>query len=108
MSKQSRFLCIGGFLNGTQVKDQGDSFVCVEKGKNVTYTKKEYFSVSKMPRFDNAQVCRGGVSLDELTEDFELKKAPGVYVIGEMCDVDGKCGGYNLHWAWLSANLCCE
>ena len=70
--------------------------------------KKEYFSVSKMPRFDNAQVCRGGVSLDELTEDFELKKAPGVYVIGEMCDVDGKCGGYNLHWAWLSANLCCK
>ena len=43
MSKQSRFLCIGGFLNGTQVKDQGDSFVCVEKGKNVTYYKKDIF-----------------------------------------------------------------
>ena len=43
MSKKSHFLCIGGFLNGTQVKDQGDSFVCVEKGKNVTYTKKEIF-----------------------------------------------------------------
>ena len=35
MAKQSRFLCIGGFLNGTQVKDQGDSFVWVENGKNV-------------------------------------------------------------------------
>jgi hypothetical protein len=43
MPKQSRFLCIGGFLNGTQVKDQGDSFVCVEKSKNVTYHKKEIF-----------------------------------------------------------------
>ena len=43
MPKQSRFLCIGGFLNGTQVKDQGDSFICVEKGKNVTYTKREIF-----------------------------------------------------------------
>jgi len=32
MPKQSRFLCIGGFLNGTQVKDQGESFFCVEKG----------------------------------------------------------------------------
>ncbi|TCB77538.1 hypothetical protein E0H89_08010 [Acinetobacter sp. ANC 3781] len=43
MAKQSRFLCIGGFLNGTQVKDQGDSFVCVEKSKNVTYHKREIF-----------------------------------------------------------------
>ena len=47
-----------------------------------------------------------GISLDELTENFEIKKVPGVYVIGEMCDVDGICGGYNLHWAWLSGNLC--
>ena len=43
MSKQSRFLCIGGFLNGTQVKDQGDSFVCVENSKKVTYRKMEIF-----------------------------------------------------------------
>ena len=43
MPKQSRFLCIGGFLNGTQVKDQGDSFICVENGKQVTYRKMEIF-----------------------------------------------------------------
>ena len=43
MVKQSRFLCIGGFLNGTQVKDQGDSFICVENGKQVTYRKMEIF-----------------------------------------------------------------
>ena len=43
MAKQARFLCIGGFLNGSAVKDQGDSFVCVEKSKNVTYHKKEIF-----------------------------------------------------------------
>lgn len=43
MAKQSRFLCIGGFLNGTQVKDQGDHLVCVEKSKNVTYRKLEIF-----------------------------------------------------------------
>jgi len=61
--------------------------------------------IEKTAGFDKSQVCTGGVSLDELTEGFELKKAPGVYVIGEMCDVDGICGGYNLHWAWLSG--CC-
>jgi len=43
MAKQSRFLCIGGFLNGSAVKDQGDSFVCVENDKRVTYYKKEIF-----------------------------------------------------------------
>ena len=43
MPKQSRFLCIGGFLNGTQVKDQGDSFIFVENGKQVTYRKMEIF-----------------------------------------------------------------
>lgn len=44
MSKQSRFLCIGGFLNGTQVKDQGESFTCVENAKQVAYVKKEIFN----------------------------------------------------------------
>ena len=43
MAKQSRFLCIGGFLNGTQVKDQGESFECIEKSKKITYRKLEIF-----------------------------------------------------------------
>ncbi len=41
MAKQSRFLCIGGFLNGSAVKAQGDSFICVENNKKVAYHKKE-------------------------------------------------------------------
>ncbi|WP_165382980.1 hypothetical protein [Acinetobacter sp. WCHAc060033] len=44
MSKQSRFLCIGGFLNGTQVKDQDGSFICIESGKQITYFKKAIFN----------------------------------------------------------------
>ncbi|OOT50869.1 hypothetical protein [Acinetobacter pittii] len=44
MPKQSRFLCIGGFLNGSALKDQGDSFICVENGKQVRYYKKEIFN----------------------------------------------------------------
>ncbi len=52
---------------------------------------------------ENAQVTAGGV----LTEDFnpntlESKKIPGLYVCGELLDVDGDCGGYNLQWAWSS------
>lgn len=43
MAKQSRFLCIGGFLNGTAVKDQGESFECIEKSKKITYRKLKIF-----------------------------------------------------------------
>ncbi len=55
--------------------------------------------------YDNAQVCAGGVPLDQLTEDLESLMAPGVFFAGEILDVDGKCGGYNLQWAWTSGYL---
>ncbi len=52
--------------------------------------------------YDNAQVCAGGVPLDEVTESLESRLVPGVYFAGEILDVDGRCGGYNLQWAWCS------
>ena len=55
--------------------------------------------------FDNAQVTAGGVPLGEVTERLESTKAPGAFFAGEILDVDGRCGGYNLHWAWCSAYL---
>lgn len=55
--------------------------------------------------YDNAQVSAGGVPLQEITGNLESKKTPGVYFAGEMLDVDGKCGGYNLQWAWCSGYL---
>ena len=55
--------------------------------------------------FDNAQVCAGGIPLNEINFDFESKKVPGLYFAGEILDVDGKCGGYNLQWAWCSGYL---
>lgn len=56
--------------------------------------------------FENAQVCQGGVSLDEINpETMESKLHKGLYFAGEVVDVDGKCGGYNLQWAWSSAYL---
>lgn len=58
--------------------------------------------------YDNAQVCAGGIDTAEITGDFESKKVPGVYLVGELLDVDGKCGGYNLQWAWCSGYLAGE
>ncbi|MFP4381053.1 MAG: NAD(P)/FAD-dependent oxidoreductase [Candidatus Sumerlaeia bacterium] len=51
----------------------------------------------------NSQVTAGGVDATELNpQSLESKKMPGVYFAGEVIDVDGDCGGYNLQWAWSS------
>lgn len=55
--------------------------------------------------YDNAQVCAGGVDVAQVTEHMESVLCPGVYLAGELLDVDGKCGGYNLQWAWSSGYL---
>ena len=58
--------------------------------------------------FSCAQVCQGGVDLSELTENFELKKYPGIYVVGETNDIHGDCGGYNLSYAFISGMIAGE
>lgn len=56
--------------------------------------------------FSHAQVCTGGVECTELDPDtMESRLVPGIYVCGELVDVDGACGGYNLQWAWSSGYL---
>ena len=53
--------------------------------------------------FEQAQVCAGGVDTDEICPDsMESKLVPGLYFAGEVVDIDGMCGGYNLQWAWSS------
>lgn len=54
-----------------------------------------------------AEATRGGVSCDELSsKDMQARKVPGLYFIGEVVDVTGQLGGYNLQWAW-SSGYCC-
>lgn len=55
--------------------------------------------------YDNAQICAGGVDMREVTEKLEAKSVKGIYFAGEILDVDGRCGGYNLQWAWTSGYL---
>lgn len=56
--------------------------------------------------FEHAQVCCGGVDTRGIRpETMESKLVPGLYLTGELLDVDGICGGYNLQWAWSSGCL---
>lgn len=52
--------------------------------------------------FSNAQVTKGGVNINEVDGNLESRISQGLYFAGEVLDVDGKCGGYNLHWAFVS------
>lgn len=53
--------------------------------------------------FEQAQVCSGGIPLTEIDPTtMESKLVKGLYIVGELLDVDGDCGGYNLGFAWMS------
>ena len=58
--------------------------------------------------FDYAQVTRGGIPLRETDENLMSLKHENLYFAGEILNVDGECGGYNLHWAFSSARVVAE
>ena len=59
--------------------------------------------------FDQAQVTTGGAEIHSFDENtLESRLAEGVFAAGEVLDIDGDCGGFNLQWAWSSAYLCAQ
>ena len=58
--------------------------------------------------FDQSQVTAGGAELSQFTGMLEAKNCPGLFVTGELLDVDGRCGGFNLAFAWSSGRLAGE
>lgn len=61
------------------------------------------FKIRGTKGWTSAQVTAGGVATDEINPlTMESKIVPGLYFCGEIIDIDGKCGGFNLQWAWSS------
>lgn len=60
------------------------------------------FHITDTKGYDTAQVTAGGVLLSELDENMQSKFVSGLYFVGEIVDVDGICGGFNLQWAFAS------
>ncbi len=73
--------------------------------KRIAYVLKNFkFSINGTAGFEKAQAVAGGVMLDEVSPmTMESKKCSCLYLLGEILDVDGICGGYNLQWAWSTA-----
>lgn len=90
---------IVGKISAVELTDNElDEIVHIVKGFEVVLT--------EPMGMENAQVTAGGI----LTEGFdpytmESKLVPGLYACGEVLDIDGDCGGYNLQWAWSSGTL---
>ncbi|MDO9107969.1 MAG: aminoacetone oxidase family FAD-binding enzyme [Coriobacteriia bacterium] len=66
------------------------------------------FELSVTGRGDakQAQVTRGGLSVDEIDpHTMASRRVDGLFAAGEVLDIDGRCGGFNLHWAWASGIL---
>ena len=61
------------------------------------------FTFDKSYGFDFSQVSVGGIDVSEVDENLMSKREKSVYIIGELLDIDGPCGGYNLTWAFASA-----
>lgn len=67
------------------------------------------FEIEGAYSMDSAQVTAGGVATDEVDpRTMESLKCKGLYLIGEILDIDGDCGGFNIHWAFASAYACAE
>lgn len=71
--------------------------------KTICNTAKNFtLSVLGTLGFDYAQVTRGGIDMNGVTDELESKYVKNLFFAGEILDVDGCCGGYNLHWAFAS------
>ncbi len=74
----------------------------LELDKLLGRIKKWYVKITNTNPFANAQVCRGGIDCMQVSHSCESLLIPGIYFTGEILNVDGRCGGYNLQWAWSS------
>ena len=61
------------------------------------------FRITDVCDYSRAQVTAGGIRLDALSNDLESTQMKGFFAVGEVVDVDGRCGGYNLQFAFMSA-----
>lgn len=72
----------------------------------VGFCKTNRIMISDTNGFENAQVCAGGVRTTQINPyTMESLAVNGLYIIGELLDVDGICGGYNLQWAWATGHI---
>ena len=85
---------------------KADTLTDLEIKKLASILKEFKINIISTAGFDKSQVCTGGVLTSELDyKTMSTKNDPDLNLAGEIIDVDGKCGGYNLQWAWTSGYI---
>ena len=93
---------ISGYVPVAQLEEKEIAEVC-RTAKNFE------IGLTEPMGMDSAQVTAGGIVTKEFDETtMESRILPGLYACGEVLDIDGDCGGYNLQWAWSSGRLAGE
>lgn len=91
------------------VKEKISDYLVQRAGtsKNFTYLMKATsFKINGTKGFPAAQITAGGVCLSQIRmPSLALKSQPNIYICGELIDIDGKTGGFNLQWAWTSGYI---
>ncbi|MCR5271684.1 MAG: NAD(P)/FAD-dependent oxidoreductase [Lachnospiraceae bacterium] len=92
--------------SGTRGEREFGEFSQADIDKIADVIKNFEVTVTDTAGFDAAQVCAGGIKLSEIDlNTMESKRHKGLFFCGEILDVDGICGGYNLQWAWSGGYL---
>ena len=96
-------------LAGRKLSDSVDDLNASDLKKIASLIKGMTFEVLSTTGFENSQVTAGGISTDEFSEENLMsKRHSGLFAVGEILDVDGDCGGFNLQWAWSSSFCAAE
>lgn len=92
-------------LNGLKASEEADVLTEKKIFDILSSAKELTVNVVNTGDFQSCQVCAGGVSCREIHKNMESKLVKNLFFAGEILDVDGNCGGYNLQWAWTSGYL---
>lgn len=106
---KSKFFSYENILDGLVNKKIAEKIIKISGNKieKIAYTLQNFkLKVTGSLGFDYSQVTKGGIVTDDVdSQTFMSKKCKKLYIIGEMLNVDGECGGYNLAFAFLSGIL---
>ncbi|MBQ3791418.1 MAG: aminoacetone oxidase family FAD-binding enzyme [Lachnospiraceae bacterium] len=108
--------CLKGMINGALAESIGKRLGIGGDDRIGSITKAQREALEEQIRafpvrirgigdYTRAQATAGGIDLAETDRYGRVKRLPGLYLAGELLDVDGRCGGYNLHWAFTSGLL---
>ncbi len=91
-------------LSGKNLSDSVDNLTTADVKKMASIIKNLQFEVVGTTGFQNSQVSAGGLKTQGFNPLSMMSKAEkGLFAVGEILDIDGDCGGFNLQWAWSSA-----